>query len=75
MIKWFCDICSLEITAPEHPVRVKAYRCGKNRDDADIGWGEEDVIFTSFCHKRCADRLETEVRNVFAAVKTDDSAR
>jgi hypothetical protein len=63
MIKWFCDICTLEIKAPEHPVCVRAYRCGKNRDNADVGWGHDTDIVAVFCHKACADVLETEIKS------------
>lgn len=65
-IKWFCDVCQLEIVAPENPVRVKAYRCGKNRDDAEVGWGESYDIGSAWCHKACADDLERAVAATFA---------
>lgn len=61
MIKWFCDLCGKEIEAPAHPVRVRAYRCGKNRDDVDVGWGEDHTITAGFYHEKCADVLETEL--------------
>lgn len=61
MIKWFCDICGLEILAPEHPVHVSASHSGKNRDDAQYGWGESKDIIKVFCHKTCADTLTTEI--------------
>lgn len=62
MIKWFCDICGLEIESPHHPQRVKAYRCGKNRDDEEIGWGGTHDIISVFAHKQCANLLETEIK-------------
>lgn len=62
MIKWFCDLCGAEIVAPEHPVSVKAYRTGKNRDDAEIGWGESDYFVEMFCHANCAGALVTVIK-------------
>jgi hypothetical protein len=62
MIKWFCDLCKLEIVAPEHPTNVRTSRCGKNREDADVGWGNDDNIFSVFAHKACADVLEVELK-------------
>ena len=69
MIKWFCDICTSEIIAPEHPVRVRAYRCGKNRDDADVGWGHDDDVISVFAHKVCADALEVEIKAALSTAK------
>jgi hypothetical protein len=66
MIKWFCDVCLEEIKAPEHPVRIEASRCVKNRDDSKIGWGESDEIGRAFCHRKCADELETRVKAAFS---------
>ena len=63
MIKWFCDRCHLEILAPEHPVWIKCYRAGKNRDDEDIGWGPSDYFVEKLCHKRCADELQAIIEN------------
>ena len=61
MVKWFCDICGLEIPTPLNLERVVAYRCVKNHDDADRGWGYGDDIVKVFCHKECADILQTEL--------------
>jgi len=69
MIKWFCDVCNLEIWHPENPVKVKAYRCGKSREDATVGWSEDDEILSVFCHAQCADLLERELRNAFIAAQ------
>ena len=60
MVKWFCDVCSEEIL--DNPVRIAAYRCVKDRSDADIGWGESDYFFKQFCHKNCASVLEERIR-------------
>lgn len=62
MIVWFCDVCTLEIVAPECPTRVEASRCAKGRDDSEIGWGHSDEILRVFCHKKCADELETRFK-------------
>jgi hypothetical protein len=69
MIKWFCDVCGEEIPEPENPVSVKAYRSGKSRLDAELGWGEPHDIIRAFCHKKCADALETELRSAFFNAK------
>lgn len=66
MIKWFCDLCGLEILAPENPVRVRAYRCGKSRDDAEIGWGHDDTIASVFCHPKCSVELAERIQAAFA---------
>jgi hypothetical protein len=66
MIKWFCDICKDEILAPANPVRVDASRCGKNRDDADIGWGGSDEFIRVWAHKECADALEADFKTALA---------
>ena len=67
MIKWFCDICSLEITST--PTSVKAYHCLKSRDDADAGWGATDTIVAVMCHTKCADILQTEIRTALDTAK------
>lgn len=69
MIKWFCDVCSLEIVAPENPTNVRAYRCGKNRSDAAVGWGEDDDIMSLFCHSKCANVLEGEIKGAVDRAK------
>lgn len=69
MIKWFCDVCGKEIEAPEHPIRVNAYRCGKNRDDAEIGWGHDAKIIEAWVHKKCADTLESEIKGALDNAK------
>ena len=66
MIKWFCDVCGLEIEAPQMPVRVAAYRSRKCRDDIDIGWGESDDIGKVWCHDKCADALEAKMKPLLA---------
>lgn len=62
MIKWFCDVCGNEIKAPDNPVLVRAYCCGKNRDHAEIGWGQESDIIDVFVHKTCADVLVIKIQ-------------
>lgn len=63
MIKWFCDLCHLEILAPEHPTRIAAYSCRKNRSEVDSGWNESDDIIRVFCHEKCAGTLEKEIKS------------
>jgi len=69
VIKWFCDVCGREIKAPEHPVSVSADRCGKNREDAEIGYGESDGIAKAFAHRKCADVLEAKIKEAFENAK------
>lgn len=66
MIKWFCDVCGLEIVSPENPVHVSAHRAGKNRDHADAYWGESHDIIEVFAHKACADVLVSEIKGALA---------
>lgn len=69
MIKWFCDLCENEIKKPENPVLVNADRCGKNREHADIYYGESTDILKICAHKKCADTLESELKGAVDAAK------
>ena len=59
MVKWFCDRCHVEIAAPEHPERVRAYRC------ESVGWGHDDNIGQGFYHQKCADALAIVIKKAF----------
>jgi hypothetical protein len=69
MVKWFCDVCGLEIVAPAHPTCVAAYTCPKNREDSDFGWGESDDIIKVFCHDECAGILDAEIKGALDNAK------
>ena len=60
MVKWFCDRCHVEIAAPEHPERVRAYRCGV-MTPADA----YDNIGQGFYHQKCADALAIVIKKAF----------
>ena len=68
MIKWFCDMCGKEIEIPEHPVRIQASRCGKSRDDAEIGWSSDDEIGRLFCHARCAVPVIAKIKQAMESI-------
>ncbi|MCR4301842.1 MAG: hypothetical protein NUV51_09550 [Sulfuricaulis sp.] len=65
MVKWFCDVCDLEIAPPMCPVQVATYQTTKGRTDPDIGWSESDDVLKVFCHAKCADVLELEIKGAF----------
>lgn len=73
MIKWFCDVCGDEILVDMLPIRVRAYRCVKGRDDPDVGWGHSVDIVNVFCHIKCADVLQNELE--VATVRARIAAR
>lgn len=68
MIKWFCDVCKKEIEKPNHPDFVNAHFEGKNRGNAEIGWGDSREIVKLCCHKECAMKIGDAIKKAVAEI-------
>ena len=71
MIKWYCDLCKKEIEEPEHPEILSFYCEGKNRDDAEIGWGKDIFKKKICCHQSCAEIAMAEIKAVLEKIVAD----
>ena len=71
MIKWYCDLCKKEIEEPEHPYILSFYCEGKNRDDAEIGYGADIFMKKIYCHLDCATIAMSEIKAVLKKIVAD----
>jgi len=72
MIKWYCDLCKKEIEKPEHPYILSFYCEGKNRDDAEIGYGPDIFNNKICCHWACAEIAIAEIKVVLEKLTTKE---